>query len=73
MHVDWNGSPLYDEDHKDEKDFDSQYSYDLGWDVPSFAPNGKYNVTLTGTGACDDCPSDGDCKVLCINAQFEFS
>ena len=51
VHVDWNGSSLWDEDHKQDNKYDSQYSYDLQWAVPSFAPSGQYDIHLTGIGS----------------------
>ena len=50
VHVDWNGSTLYDEDHNQDNKYDSAYNYQLGWDVPSFAPSGHYAIKITGTG-----------------------
>ena len=65
VHVDWNGAPLYDEDDKVGKTFDSDLSQDLGWDVPAFAPNGKYRVKITGL--------DTDNKTnMCGTADFEL-
>merc|ERR1712127_472185 len=43
VHVDWNGSTLYDEDHKqDEKDFSDNFNMQLLWNVP----DGKYAVQI---------------------------
>ena len=65
VHVDWNSSPLYDEDHDVEKTYDADYDYTLEWAVPGFAPDGHYDVKLTGT--------DSDGKVnVCVGAQFDF-
>ena len=50
VHVDWNSAPLYDEDHTQDNTYDSDYSYQISWDVPSFAPDGHYSVFLTGIG-----------------------
>jgi len=49
IHVDWNGTPLYDEDHAVGADFEDVFTQDLGWKVPGFAPNGEYVVTIKGT------------------------
>lgn len=68
IHVDWNGSSLYDEDHQVAADFDSVFQYGLDWDVPGYAPNGKYDVTIKGWEA-----SSGDNKTnLCLSASFSF-
>lgn len=73
VHVLWNGSPLYDEDNKQDNKYDSQYAYDLKWDVPKFAPDGNFDITLTGTGKSADCPTpSADCKVLCVGAKFKW-
>ena len=50
VHVDWNKSTLWDEDHKQNNTYDSDYSYDLSWLVPSYAPSGDYDIHLKGTG-----------------------
>ena len=67
IHVDWNSSPLYDEDHKvTEGPFtDDDFNYDLVWAVPSYAFDGLYQVRITGT------QDDGQ-SVLCVNAAFMF-
>lgn len=65
IHVDWNGSPLYDEDKADGTEYTGDYRYDdLKWSIPSYAPDGAYKVTLTGT--------EGDNKIICIIADFTF-
>ena len=64
VHVDWNGSPLYDEDH-DGGSFSDTFTYDMKWDVPSYAPNGDYVVTITGQE--DDGSTD-----LCVKGLFTF-
>ena len=69
VHVDWNGSTLYDEDITGVHDYTSSYSFDVSWNVPSYAPSGDYFVTLTGTGKTDELP---DGKVLCVNAKFSL-
>ena len=66
IHVDWNQSTLYDEDHAQNNQYDSTYNYSLKWSIPSYAPSGAYHVVLKGTGAS----SSGPGSVLCINADF---
>ena len=67
IHVDWNGSPLYDEDHKqDKKDFSDNFDMKLGWNVPAYAPDGNYDVKLVGTNASTQKSN------LCIAANFTF-
>ena len=68
IHVDWNGSTLYDEDHKQDNDYTSSYKYSLSWAVPSYAPSGKYAITVTGTGAS----SAGTGKEMCITAGMQL-
>ena len=69
VHVNWNGATLYDEDIQGVHDYTTSYSMDVAWNVPSYAPSGAYDVTLTGTGKTDDLPSG---KVLCVNAKFNL-
>ena len=67
IHVDWNGSPLYDEDHKqDKKDFSDNFNMQLGWNVPAYAPDGKYAVQIVGTNASTNKSN------LCVKADFTF-
>ena len=67
VHVDWNGSPLYDEDHKDgTKDFSDNFNMVLGWNVPAYAPDGNYAVKLVGTNASTSKTN------LCVDATFTF-
>ena len=66
IHVDWNGSTLYDEDHSQDNVYDSTYLYHLSWAVPSYAPSGAYAITIKGTGFS----SSGPGTVLCINANM---
>ena len=68
VHVLWNGSNLYDQDLKQNNTYDSTYKYTVGWNVPSYAPSGHYDVTMTGTGSSEG--TDG--TVLCVNAQFDL-
>lgn len=66
IHVDWNGSPLYDDDFANPaKKSDDQLSIELNWDVPSFAPSGHYHVEIRGTD------SDGTTNI-CVNAEFDL-
>ena len=44
VHVDWNGSPLYDEDDEDGNTYDADYDFKLSWDVPAYAPDGDYKI-----------------------------
>ena len=68
VHVNWNGATLYDEDHPQNNIYDSSYSYQLAWDVPSFAPSGHYAITLTGTGK-----NEGDSgTLLCVTADMDL-
>ena len=67
IHVDWNGTPLYDEDHKQSTAIGDEFKTTLGWNVPSFAPSGDYAINLIGTG---DISGQTDAKVLCINAKM---
>ena len=67
IHVDWNGTPLYDEDHNQSTDVADEFKTTIGWNVPSFAPSGDYDVTLTGTG---DMSGEKGSKILCINAKM---
>ena len=69
IHVEWNSSPLYDEDNPGTNVYDSDVQYNLGWNVPSFAPSGHYDVTVTGTG---DASSVTDGKVMCIKAYMDL-
>jgi hypothetical protein len=68
IHVDWNGTPLYDEDHKGESKYSDSVAYDLKWSVPSYAPDGKYVATITGVDNADGTKND-----FCVSASFEFS
>ena len=68
IHVDWNGAQLYDEDHKGENKYTDSVAYDLKWDVPSYAPDGKYVATITGVDNADGTKND-----FCVSASFEFT
>ena len=70
VHVDWNGTPLYDEDHNQDNQYDDTYAYQLGWDVPAFAPDGDYKVIIKGVGSTSSMP-DGT-NVYCMEADFTF-
>ena len=45
--------------------YDSTYQYSAGWDVPSYAPSGHYDVKITGL----DPSKKTD---LCVNASFDL-
>ena len=70
VHVDWNGTPLYDEDHAQTNEYDDTYNYQLGWDVPAFAPDGDYAVKITGVGSTSSA-AEGS-TVYCMLANFTF-
>ena len=63
IHVDWNKTPLYDEDNKQDNKYSDDYQYSLKWNVPSFAPSGDYDITVTGL-------DDDQKKLLCVNAKM---
>ena len=69
VHVDWNSSPLYDEDHAVGQTYSGDFAYDMAWNVPSYAPKGNYDVTITGTGSTGGSDTE---KVMCINAKMEL-
>mmetsp|Transcript_10959 Transcript_10959/g.18327 ORF Transcript_10959/g.18327 Transcript_10959/m.18327 type:complete len:176 (-) Transcript_10959:151-678(-) len=69
VHVDWNDSTLYDEDHPQDNTYDSTYEYSVKWNVPSYAPSGHYKVALTGTGNSGSVQGG---KVLCVQADFDL-
>ena len=64
VHCDWNGSTLYDEDNAQDNTYDSDLAYSLSWDVPSYAPDGDYHVTLV---AFDE---DKSTKLYCVDVKF---
>ena len=66
VHVDWNGSTLYDEDHAQDNTYNSAYNYKLSWSIPSYAPSGAYVIKVTGTGNT----SAGPGTVMCISANM---
>ena len=66
VHVDWNGSPLYDEDHPQSTDFSDNVDMNLAWNVPAYAPDGKYAVQIVGTNASSNKSN------LCVKADFTF-
>lgn len=61
----WNGVSLYTHDDPLGKHFDDTITYSFSWDVPSYAPGGKYDVTLTGI-------EKDSSKMFCVNAKFTF-
>ena len=67
IHVDWNGTPLYDEDHNQSTAIGDEFKTTIGWNVPSFAPSGDYDVTLIGTG---DISGQTQAKIMCIRAKM---
>ena len=69
VHVDWNGSTLYDEDIQGVHDYTTSYSFDVSWNVPSYAPSGAYHVVLTGKGKTDEV---SDATVMCVDAKFNL-
>ena len=62
----WNGASLYDQDIPVGKKFDDLLEFDFSWFVPSFAPGGAYDITLTGYDA-DNTTTD-----MCVQASFNF-
>ena len=66
IHVDWNGSTLYDEDNAQDNTYDSDLEYALTWNVPSYAPSGAYDVFVK---AYDD---DKSSVLYCVEAQFSL-
>ena len=68
IHADWNGAPLYDEDHPEfkGKTFSDTLQASLKWSVPAYAPDGNYAITLTGVD------TDGSSKDFCVFAKFSF-
>ena len=63
------GIKLHTEDHKQDNKYASDYSYNLAWKVPGFAPSGKYGITLTGQGNCPDAGVTAG-NVLCVQADM---
>ena len=64
IHVDWNGSTLYDEDHAQDNTYDSDLEYNLSWSVPSFAPSGDYDVVIKAYG------DDASATLYCVEAKM---
>ena len=67
IHVDWNGTPLYDEDHNQSTPIVDDFKTSISWNVPSFAPSGDYDVFLYGYG---DLSGQSNAKIMCINAKM---
>ena len=67
IHVDWNGTPLYDEDHNQKTKIGDDFKTTIGWNVPSFAPAGDYDVFLKGYGTMG---GQDDQFLMCINAKM---
>ena len=61
IHVDWNGSTLYDEDHPQVNTYDSDYDFTASWMIPGFAPDGHYAINFK---AVDETGKSN----LCVNA-----
>ena len=67
VNVKLNGFPLYNHDDTDAgKHYDDGIDYTYGWNVPSYAPPGKYSVTLTGVD------TDGKSNDFCVAAEFSL-
>ena len=62
----WNGASLYDQDITVGQSYSDLLEFDFSWFVPSYAPAGKYDITLTGF--------DSDLKTsdMCVQASFNF-
>ena len=71
VHVLWNGSVLYDQDLPGADFSDETMSEKFGWDVPSFAPSGHYQVTFTGTGT-DDISAGKTGNIFVVEADFDL-
>ena len=67
IHVDWNGTPLYDEDHEQTTDIGDEFTTAITWNVPAIAPAGDYEISLVGTG---DLAGSTDAKIMCIHASM---
>lgn len=65
VHVNWNGAPLYDHDDSTQATYDSAVTYDYKWNIPPIAPNGAYDVVLTGLDSTGK-------KQFCVEAKFSF-
>ena len=62
----WNGASLYDQDITVGKHYDDLLEFDFSWFVPSYAPSGKYDITLTGYD------QDKTTTDMCVQASFSF-
>jgi len=62
------GIPLWHETHKINKSYTDTFEYDLKWAVPSIAPHGTYDITVTASG------NGGGTKgtVMCVKAKMEL-
>ena len=49
IYVEWNKTPLYVQDYERAASYSEgdDYSDNIGWSIPSFAPTGHYNVVIT--------------------------
>ena len=66
INVLWNGSTLYNEDHKKMQPVQGAWTDELGWTIPSYAPSGHYHVTIT---AIDNANNK---NAACIQADFDL-
>ena len=71
VHVEINGLPLWNEDHVQDNKYNSDYKYDLRWNVPSYAPPGVYHMTLTATGNVPEAGAE-NVEVICVEATMQF-
>ena len=53
-----------------DQSFDSDLTYNLGWNMPSFSPAGFYNVTIVATGESDQ---KVNAKVMCVLAWMDLN
>ena len=60
---------LWNEDHVQDNTYNTAYKYDLRWNVPSFAPKGLYNVTISATGNVEEAGLENG-EVICVNAKM---
>ena len=69
VHVLWDDNVLYDEDLPGDDTYDSTYEQKITWTVPSYAPSGSYDVTITGTGTTEGSSSE---TLFCVKADFDL-
>jgi hypothetical protein len=66
----WAGTPLHKEAHaiSEKHAAGETFKYTLGWAIPSFAPTGKYHVTITVDGELNGvAPAQ---SIGCVTADF---